>query len=196
MDIIRQDLHIHTIFSTGDSSVPPQQTIELIAELNHAEIRGISDHFEYITGGIFEIYREKVHSHGFWCGCEVNDSSDAQEAVDYPFDYFIYHCRNHESEYRGAEKLLSTGKPVIISHPMAMGADLNRVPTECFIEVNNRYVWKNDYMSYYTPHLKRFRFTIGSDAHQPNWLNQFVARYAAEKLGIEETLLFPERYNG
>lgn len=191
--LIKQDLHIHTVFSTGDSSIEPQQTVEFIAELNHAEIRGISDHFEYLTGPVFDIYRDKVYSYNFWCGCEVNDSRDAEEAVDYPYDYYIYHCRDKESEYRGAEMLLDTGKPVICSHPMAMGADLNKVPTGCLLEINNRYVWKNDYMSYFTPHLHRFDFTIGSDAHKPNWLNQFVARKAAEKLGIEETLLFPAR---
>jgi len=189
----KQDLHIHTVYSTGDSSIEPQQTIPLIAELNHAEIRGISDHFEYLTGPVFEKYREEVHYYGFWCGCEVNDSVDAHEAVTYPFDYYIYHCRDRESEYRGAEKLLETGKPVIVSHPMAIGADLNKVPTGCLLEINNRYVWKNDYMAFFTPHLDRFSFTIGSDAHKPNWLNQIVARHAAAKLGIEETLLFPSR---
>ena len=43
-----QDLHIHTIFSTGDSAVSREQTVELVAEINHAKIIGISDHFEYI----------------------------------------------------------------------------------------------------------------------------------------------------
>lgn len=194
--IYKQDLHIHTIYSTGDSSVEPQQTIPFIAELNHAEIRGISDHFEYLKSPVFKKYREETQAYGFWCGCEVNDSRDAREAVAYPFDYYIYHCRDKTSEYRGAESLLKTGKPVIVSHPMAMGADLNKVPTDCFLEINNRYVWKNDYMAYFTPHLHRFRFTIGSDAHKPNWLNQFVARYAAEKLGIEESVLFKHRYKG
>jgi hypothetical protein len=33
---------------------------------------------------------------------------------------------------------------------------------------------------------------IDSDAHQPHWLNQHVARRVAHKLGIAETLLFPE----
>lgn len=194
MNRLKQDLHIHTVFSTGDGAVAPQQTIEFIDELDHAEIRGISDHFEYLTGNIFEIYREKVHRHQFWCGCEVNDSADAAEAVHYPYDYYIYHCRDRESEYRGAELLLHTGKPLILSHPMAMGADLSRVPTGCILEINNRYIWKGDYIAYFTPHLKRFRFTIGSDAHQPNSLNQLVARHAAEKLGIEETLLFKHRF--
>jgi hypothetical protein len=33
---------------------------------------------------------------------------------------------------------------------------------------------------------------ISSDAHQPNWLNQTLARYVARELEIQETLLFPE----
>lgn len=189
-----QDLHIHTIYSTGDSQIEPQQTIELIAELNHAEIRGISDHFEYLTGSVFKEYEKKVHGHNFYCGCEVNESSDAVEAVKYPFDYYIYHCRDIESEYKGAELLLETGKPLILSHPMAMGADLNKVPRECLIEINNRYIWKGDYLSYFTPHLKHFKFVLGSDAHKPNWLNQLVASHAAEKMGIEEAMVFPGPY--
>ncbi len=193
--MLKQDLHIHTVYSTGDGAVEPQQTMALVQEIDHAEIRGISDHFEYLTGPVFERYREEAHSLGFYCGCEVNDSSDAIQAVDYPFDYYIYHCRDTKSEYNGAEILLNTGKPVIISHPMAIGADLKKVPTDCLIELNNRYIWKADYMSYYTPFLNRFQFVIGSDAHKPNWLNQVIARHAAEKLGIEETLVFSERYS-
>ncbi|MDA3809734.1 MAG: hypothetical protein PF518_05310 [Spirochaetaceae bacterium] len=192
---LRQDLHIHTVYSTGDSSVEPQQTLELIAELDHAEIRGISDHFEYIRGSIFDEYRGRVHSYGFYCGCEVNDSTDAAEAIQYPFDYYIFHCRDLESEYQGAQLLIDTGKPVIISHPMAMGADLNKVPRQCLIEINNRYIWKGNYMEYYTPHLQNFKFVLGSDAHKPNWLNQVVASHAAEKMGIEETLVFPGPYH-
>ena len=188
---IIQDLHVHSVYSTGDSSVEPQMTPALIASMNHADIRGISDHFEYLKGPVFDSYRSEVHSYGFYCGCEVNDSSDALEAVRYPFDYYIYHCRDKASEYKGAENLLATGRPVIISHPIAIGADLNKVPTNCLIEVNNRYIWKaDDFVSYYTPHLKRFRFVIGSDAHKPNWLNQICARKATEKLGIKEHRVF------
>ncbi len=191
---VKQDMHIHTVYSSGDRAVVPQQTMSLIDEIDHAEIRGISDHFEYLEGPVFETYREEAHSLGFYCGCEVNDSSDAIRATEYPFDYYIYHCRDTLSEYNGAEILLNTGKPVIISHPIAIGADLKKVPTDCLIELNNRYIWKADYMSYFTPFLERFQFVIGSDAHQPNWLNQVVARHAAEKLGIRETLVFPGRY--
>lgn len=192
--LIPQDLHIHTVYSTGDGAVEPQQTIPFIAELNHAEVRGISDHFEYLGGDVFDRYRRECRRYGFYCGCEVNDSRDALEAVTYPFDYYIYHCRDKASEYEGARKLLATGRPVIISHPMAMGADLEKVPPACLIELNNRYIWKADFMSYYSPYLERFRFVLGSDAHKPNWLNQLTARYGAERLGIRETLVFPERF--
>ncbi|MDA3957509.1 hypothetical protein [Oceanispirochaeta sp.] len=190
-ETIRQDLHVHTTFSTGDSAIVPQQTVELIAGLNHALIRGISDHFEYIQGSIFDVYQAKLYAYGFYCGCEVNDSIDALEAVKYPYDYYIYHCRDKASEYKGAERLLSTGKPVIVSHPIAIGADLNKVPTECYVEINNRYIWKTeDYKSFFAPHLNRFRFVIGSDAHQPNWLSQTVARQAAVQMGITESKIF------
>jgi len=189
--IINQDLHVHTTYSSGDSAVVPRQTVDFIARLNHADIRGISDHFEYIRGPVFDEYQKELYDYGFYCGCEVNDSTDALEAAEYPFDYYVYHCRDTASEYKGAETLLDTGKPVIVSHPIAIGADLNKVPTGCFLEINNRYIWKaEDYIGYFTPHLHRFRFVLGSDAHQPNWLNQTIARQAADRLGIREHLIF------
>ena len=190
---IEQDLHIHTTYSYGDSAVVPQQTAELIKSLDHARITGISDHYEYLPE-VFGKYRKEVHGNGFWCGCEINLSGDVPGAVELPFDYYIYHCRNEASEYRGAEKLLESGRPVIISHPMAIGAELGKVPTGCYIEINNRYVYKADYMEYYTPHLKRFRFVLGSDAHQPNWLNHTVCRYASDRLGIEPAMIFEGPY--
>jgi hypothetical protein len=75
---------------------------------------------------------------------------------------------------------------------MFMGTNLDRLPPECLIEVNNRYVWRNDWRAKLGPYVNRFRFVIDSDAHQPNWLNQNVARYVARELGIKETLLFEE----
>ena len=191
MSTVPQDLHVHTVFSVGDGAVVPQMSIEFIASIGHADVRGISDHFEYLRGEIFEDYASEVRKYGFYLGCEVNDSSDACEAINYPYDYYIYHCRDKESEYRGTEVLLSTGKPVIISHPMAMGADLSKVPAECYIEVNNRYVWRDDYLSYYSPWLNKFSFVFGSDAHQPNWLNQVIARKVGHEIGIKESILFP-----
>ena len=191
MNSVHQDLHVHTVYSVGDGAVVSQMTIEFVASIEHARVRGISDHFEYLRGEIFESYQQEVRRCGFYLGCEVNDSDDAREAVEYPYDYYIYHCRDKESEYRGTEVLLSTGKPVIISHPMAMGANLAKVPTDCHIEINNRYVWRDDYRRYFSPWLDTFRFVFGSDAHQPNWLNQTVARKVGQELGITESVLFP-----
>ncbi len=191
MNCIPQDLHVHTIFSVGDGAVVPQMSIAFVAAMEHAEVRGISDHFEYLRGEIFDEYSAEVRKYGFYLGCEVNDSDDAREAIEYPYDYYIFHCRDRESEYRGTEVLLSTGKPVIISHPMAMGADLSRVPTDCYIEINNRYVWRDNYRAYFAPWIDTFRFVYGSDAHQPNWLNQVVARKIGSELGVMESVLFP-----
>ena len=47
--MVPQDLHIHTIYSSGDSAVVKEQTIALIEEVRHASIIGISDHFEYLV---------------------------------------------------------------------------------------------------------------------------------------------------
>ena len=85
---------------------------------------------------------------------------------------------------------LQTGRPVIVAHPHAIGTRLARVPTDCRVEINNRYIWRGDWRSYYAPHAQRFRFVLSSDAHQPNWLNQSVARHVAGQLGISEDLLF------
>jgi hypothetical protein len=38
--------------------------------------------------------------------------------------------------------------------------------------------------------VDRFRFVLGSDAHQPNWLSQAVARHVAVQLGVTEHLVF------
>ncbi|HUV06184.1 MAG TPA: hypothetical protein VMX75_00555, partial [Spirochaetia bacterium] len=67
----------------------------------------------------------------------------------------------------------------------------DKLPQECLIEINNRYVWRYDWRERINGFRSRFRFVIGSDAHQPHWLNQNIARYVASELGIEETLLFP-----
>jgi histidinol phosphatase-like PHP family hydrolase len=185
-----QDLHIHTVFSTGDSAVVSQQTVELIRAVNHAKIIGISDHFDYLTGRNYMPYREKVLAHGFKLGTEVNGGEWVDEALELEFEYYIYHCWDTSLDYRGAEKLLESGKPVIIAHPQATETKLSKVPTECFIEINNRYTWRYDWEKFYRPHLERFRFVLGSDAHQPNWLTHSVALYAASVLGVENTLLF------
>jgi histidinol phosphatase-like PHP family hydrolase len=188
--MLDQDLHIHTTFSVGDTAVVPQQTIAFIAAVKHARIIGISDHFDYITDTKFDEYRAEVTKHGLLLGTEVDGANWADEAVTYPFDYYIYHCYDYHRDYRAAELLLTTGKPVIIAHPQALDTNLNKVPTNCLIEINNRYVWRFNWRQYYTPFVGKFRFVLGSDAHQPNWLTHSIAEYVARELGVENTLLF------
>jgi hypothetical protein len=191
--MVPQDLHIHTTWSTGDDAVVPEQTIGLIARLGHAEVIGISDHLELIGEDSFEDYRREVQAAGLRVGMEVNGARWVGEAATLPCDYRIYHCFDRAADYRGLDRLLETGVPVIVAHPNALDTDLDRVPPECLIEINNRYVWRCDWKRFYGPFVDRFQFVIGSDAHQPNWLNQTVARYVAAELGIKEKLLFADR---
>jgi len=188
---VPQDLHMHTVFSHFDSAIVPEQTLDLIAQVRHARVIGIADHFECLLERGLDEYLEEVPAHGFHLGVEVSSAKWVEQAVALPFEYFVYHCKDEREQYRGAERLFETGKPVIIAHPMVMDTDLERVPAECLIEINNRYVWQNDWRGRLGPYVDRFRFVIDSDAHQPNWLNQNVARYVARQLGIQETLLFP-----
>lgn len=187
---LKQDLHIHTIYSTGDTAIVPQQTIELIAAMNHAEIIGISDHFDYLAGPAFDTYQNNVRAFGFKMGTEVDGYRWVNEALQYPFDYYVYHCYNTDADYKGAEQLLASGKPLIIAHPMALNTDLNKVPPQALIEINNRYSFRADWRRFYTPFINRFRFILGSDAHQPHWLNHVVASYVARELGVENTIIF------
>ena len=182
-----QDLHIHTIFSDQDSSVVPEQTPELVARIGHAKVMGISDHFEHFADAAYDLYIERMRSLNLLAGTEVDGAASVDVATSLAFDYYIYHCRDHAADYAGAERLLSTGRPVIIAHPNALQTDLDRVPDACVVEINNRYVWRCDWHAYYGPHRDRFRFVISSDAHQPNWLSQSAARRAATELGIRET---------
>lgn len=188
--MILQDIHVHTTWSTGDSAVVPEQTVALLMEIGHAEIRGISDHFDYLTGTRFEAYETELTASGFHVGTEVNGHTWVEEALEYPFEYYIYHCRDSKKDYRGAGRLLSAGKPVIIAHPFTLGTDIDRIPLECYIEINNRYIWRHDWKSLLRPYAAERKFIISSDAHQPNWLNQTVARYAADTMGIREEILF------
>lgn len=187
--MLNQDLHIHTTYSYGDASVIPEQTLGLIARINHAKIVGISDHFEYIDDR-FDTYAEDVRNHGFKVGTEVNGWEWGEKALDLPNDYYIYHCYDTDKDYAMLESLLLTGKPVIVAHANAMHTNLSRVPGECVIEINNRYIWRCDWLAWYGAYVKSFKFILSSDAHQPNWLGQSAARKAADELGIVETLLF------
>jgi hypothetical protein len=188
--LLEQDLHIHTVFSANDSSVVPEQTVAFVAATKHARVTGISDHFESLANGDFGAYEKEVRQAGLRLGVEVDGHPWVAEAAIRPVDYYIFHCRDQEADYTAIELLLNTGRPVIIAHPNSFGTDLKRIPRDCLVEINNRYVWRNDWRSYYGPFTKSFKFVISSDAHQPNWLGQAVARHAARQLGIEEHLVF------
>jgi histidinol phosphatase-like PHP family hydrolase len=191
--MIPQDLHIHTVYSTGDIVVVKEQTIDLIKQVRHASITGISDHFEYLTDETtFKIYETEVRSAGFKVGIEISGYALVNEAVKTNCDYFVYHC-SAGKDYAALEHLLTTGKPVIIAHPLMMGTDLDRVPRECYIEVNNRYIWQSNWREDLQKYLHDRKFVISSDAHQPHWLNQHVARYVCREMGIRETIIFSEQ---
>lgn len=188
--MLQQDLHIHTTYSTGDSAVVPEQTVAMVAAICHARTVGISDHFEYLLDGVFERYERELRETGLKVGTEVDGHRWVGEASGYDVDYYIYHCRDRDADYRGLEQLLGTEKPVIIAHPTAFATNLGRLPGDSLVEINNRYVWRADWRQYYGPFKDRFRFVLGSDAHQPNWLGQAVAQQVAAQLGIVEHLVF------
>jgi hypothetical protein len=194
MNQLPQDLHIHTTFSRDDGAVAPEQTVQLVAAIAHARIVGISDHLESIAGD-FSTYADTVRSRGFFVGTEVNGADWIGEAEAVDAQYYVYHCRDRERDYRGTERLLATGKPLIIAHPLILDTNLRRLPPQCLIEINNRYVWRSNWQSL-RPFTATFSFVIDSDAHQPHWLNQNVARYVAGELGISETLLFGDGGKG
>jgi len=187
--MLPQDLHIHTTWSHGDSAVVPEQTIELIAALGHARIVGISDHFEYVVEHFVD-YETAVRNAGLRLGIEVDGHPWVDAALAVDCDYRIFHCYDRAADYRALERLLASAAPVIVAHPNALDTDLRRVPPGCLVEINNRYVWRCDWWGFYGPHVGRFEFVIGSDAHQPNWLGQSVARHVAAELGVRERLLF------
>jgi len=190
--MVPQDLHVHTTFSFGDGAVVAEQTVALVAEVRHARVLGISDHLEFVHGPRFEEYERTVRKHGLRLGVEVNGGDWLAEALDIEVDYYIAHCFDRDGDYRALQRLVDTGKPVIVAHPLFIGTDLSRVPRACFLEINNRYVWRSDWRAGFAGHTGRFRFVIGSDAHQPSWLGQSVARRVAAEIGVRETILFPE----
>ncbi|MGD8957323.1 MAG: hypothetical protein PVJ03_08310 [Chromatiaceae bacterium] len=187
---IPQDLHIHTVFSEQDSSVVQEQTPELIAHVGHARTMGISDHFEHFADHAYDRYVDRLRGLDLRVGTEVDGAASVGFAAELDFDYYIYHCRDRTEDYRAIERLLATERPVIIAHPHVFQTDLERIPTDCLVELNNRYIWRCDWASFYGPFRERFRFVMSSDAHQPNWLNQNVARHVQEALAVRETLLF------
>ena len=157
-----------TTYSTSDNSVVPEQTVALVAAVKHAIIVGISDHFECLVNGDVEGYEKEIRQAGLKVGDEVDGHPWVNEATNYNVDYYIFHCRERYADYRSIDKLLTTGKPVIIAHPNVLSTNLNQVPSECLIEINNRYIWRSDWKQYYEPFKNQFRFVISSDAHQPN----------------------------
>jgi DNA-binding transcriptional LysR family regulator len=187
--MLNQDLHVHTTWSDDDSAVVPEQTIALISAVRHARVIGISDHFEHVCDR-FDDYAAAVRGAGLRLGTEVNGHAWVDAALAVDCDYRIYHCWDQDVDYRGLERLLASDKPVIVAHPNALDTDLDRIPSECLVELNNRYIWRCDWQAFYGPYRERFRFVLSSDAHQPNWLDQTLARHVAAALGIDETLLF------
>ena len=187
--MLAQDLHVHTTWSSGDGAVVPEQTVSLIAELSHARTVGISDHFEHIHEH-FDAYTAAVHAAGLRVGTEVDGHQWVSAALEVACDYRIFHCYDRDADYQALERLLESGDPVIVAHPNALDTNLARVPPQCLVEINNRYVWRCDWEQFYGPYVSRFEFVISSDAHQPNWINQTVARHVAERLGVRERLLF------
>ncbi len=96
--MLKQDLHIHTTYSTNDSAVAPEQTVALVAAVEHAGIVGISDHFESLVDGYFEIYEREIRQAGLKVGVEVDGHAWAAEATNYILDYYIFHCRDRDAE--------------------------------------------------------------------------------------------------
>lgn len=189
--MLPQDLHIHTVFSSRDSSVVSQQTVQLVAFTKHARIVGISDHFDNFMPNQYNEYANEVRKYGLLVGAEVDGHKSVDLAIEYEFDYYIYHCwGNQMKDYDGFDKLLTTGKPVVIAHPCAVDTDLNRIHQNSLVEINNRYIWRYDWKRVLKPFIKKFRWIFSSDAHQPNWLNQTIARRVGQELGISETILF------
>lgn len=186
---VRQDVHVHTTFSRLDGAIVSEQTVDLVASVRYAEIGGISDHIEDVVADGFEVYAHAVRSRDFLLGIEVAKADWTARALELDVDYYVCHCFDEPVYYQRLEKFLASGKPTIVAHPMATGANLSKVPPGCLIEINNRYVWQNDWRAYFTPYTSEFRFVLSSDAHQPHWLNQNIARFVANELGIAETIV-------
>jgi predicted metal-dependent phosphoesterase TrpH len=79
--MLQQDLHIHTTYSKSDSAVAPEQTLDLVAAVRHANTIGISDHFECLVNGDFEGYEKEIRQAGLKVGVEVDGQSVAHYAA-------------------------------------------------------------------------------------------------------------------
>lgn len=60
-------------------------------------------------------------------GISDHFESLADAAAGLPFDYFIYHCFDRDNDYRGLERLLASGWPVIVAHPHMLSTRLERL---------------------------------------------------------------------
>jgi hypothetical protein len=152
-------------------------------------VLGCSDHLDSVLRD-FDGYARAVRAHGMHVGTEVGGAAYVSRALELPVEYYVYHCTDTAEDYRGAAALMATGKPLIIAHPQIFNTDPSRLPPGCLIEINNRYSWQRDGEPLFRACRGRFGFVISSDAHQPHWLTQSVARSIAERLEIAETLLF------
>jgi len=68
---------------------------------------------------------------------------------------------------------------VIIAHPNALDTNLDRVPPECLVELDNRYVRRRNRWTFYGPFVDRLRFVISSAAlihREPLSLEEGVAK--------------------
>lgn len=135
-----QDLHVHTTWSASDGAVVPEQTLSLIADIGHAHIFGISDHFEMIADD-FDAYRASVVAEGLLVGTEIDGHDWVPAALDADCDYRIFHCYDRDQDYRALEQLLADDCPVIVAHPNALDTKLSRIPPGSLVELNNRYIW-------------------------------------------------------
>ena len=82
--MLKQDLHIHTTYSYNDPVIVSEQTVALVASVKHADVVGISDHFESLVDGHFETYEKELRREGLKVGVEVDGHPWVSEAVDYP----------------------------------------------------------------------------------------------------------------
>jgi hypothetical protein len=96
----------------------------------------------------FEEYSREIRTVGLKVGMEIDGYRWVSAARSVDADYRIFHCYDRDADYGALDLLLETGRPVIVVHPNALDTDLERVPLECLIEINNRYVRRCDWRSF------------------------------------------------